>query len=284
MSNPVQLESSQLESSQPGSSTATTPKLEDASTTTPKPDDAPAPTTTPPATGGVQKAKGFQLNVHDALSPDPTNEDMYDVKDNKFAFSPGQLSKLLNPKSFDAFYALGGLAGLEKGLRTDRNTGLSTDESALDGAVTFEEVAPKGTPKYGSNGDTVPLPSSDNPNLKTTPPADHHHASDQFADRKRIFKDNRLPEKKQKSLLQLAWITYNDKVLILLTAAAVVSLALGLYQTLGVEHEEGEAKIEWVEGVAIIVAILVCRTELFLCLTVSWSAMLPDDSLVKRHG
>lgn len=68
---------------------------------------------------------------------------------------------------------------------------------------------------------------------------------------------NRLPEKKSKSLLELAWLAYNDKVLILLTIAAVVSLALGLYQTLGTPHEPGEAKVEWVEGVAIIVAILI---------------------------
>jgi magnesium-transporting ATPase (P-type) len=68
---------------------------------------------------------------------------------------------------------------------------------------------------------------------------------------------NRLPEKKSKSLLELAWLAYNDKVLILLTVAAVVSLALGLYQTFGTPHEPGEAKVEWVEGVAIIVAILI---------------------------
>lgn len=68
---------------------------------------------------------------------------------------------------------------------------------------------------------------------------------------------NRLPEKKSKSLLELAWLAYNDKVLILLTIAAVVSLALGLYQTFGTPHEPGEPKVEWVEGVAIIVAILI---------------------------
>lgn len=68
---------------------------------------------------------------------------------------------------------------------------------------------------------------------------------------------NRLPEKKSKSLLELAWLAYNDKVLILLTIAAVVSLALGLYQTFGTPHEPGEARVEWVEGVAIIVAILI---------------------------
>jgi hypothetical protein len=52
-------------------------------------------------------------------------------------------------------------------------------------------------------------------------------------------------------------LAYNDKVLILLTIAAVVSLALGLYQTFGTPHEPGEAQVEWVEGVAIMVAILI---------------------------
>jgi Ca2+-transporting ATPase len=76
-------------------------------------------------------------------------------------------------------------------------------------------------------------------------------------DRKRVFSDNRLPVKKGKSLLQLMWITYNDKVLILLSIAAAVSLVVGLYQTFGTYHGDGEPKIEWVEGVAIIVAIVV---------------------------
>ena len=238
------------------SSTATTPRLDDAAHV----DDANAPAgaTLAVPESGEQPKKGFQLNVHDALSPDPTNEDMYNVPDNKFAFSPGQLSKLLNPKSLDAFYALGGLAGLEKGLRSDRAAGLSTDEATLDGAVAFEDVAPKGTPKYGSNGDVVPVPKTAHANpAAAAAAAATAHATGQFADRKRVFRDNRLPEKKAKSLLQLAWIAYNDKVLILLTIAAVVSLALGLYQTLGVPHEEGEAKVEWVEGVAIMVAIFI---------------------------
>ncbi|WDK10157.1 calcium-translocating P-type ATPase [Colletotrichum graminicola] len=49
-----------------------------------------------------------------------------------------------------------------------------------------------------------------------------------------------------------------DKVLILLSVAAVISLALGLYQTFGATHHEDEtARLEWVEGVAIIVAITI---------------------------
>ncbi|KAK3936057.1 hypothetical protein QBC46DRAFT_357797 [Diplogelasinospora grovesii] len=209
-------------------------------------------------TGGGGGA-GFHIDVHDALTPDPGTEDMFVVKDNKFAYAPGQLSKLLNPKSLNAFYALGGLAGLEKGLRTNRETGLSVDETTLDGAVRFEEVAPKGTPKYGANGDTEPVPKWDSAAATASAAAVDHDADKNglFVDRKRIFRDNRLPEKKSKTLLELAWITYNDKVLILLTIAAVVSLALGLYQTFGGSHEPGEAKVEWVEGVAIMVAIII---------------------------
>ena len=41
-----------------------------------------------------------------------------------------------------------------------------------------------------------------------------------------------------------------------LSVSAVISLALGLYQTFGGDHKEGEPKVEWVEGVAIIVAIV----------------------------
>jgi Ca2+-transporting ATPase len=63
--------------------------------------------------------------------------------------------------------------------------------------------------------------------------------------------------RKPKNIFQLAWIAYNDKVLILLTCAAVISLALGLYQTFGVEHKPGEPAVEWIEGVAIIVAIVI---------------------------
>ncbi|KAM0215786.1 hypothetical protein ACHAQI_002884 [Fusarium lateritium] len=195
------------------------------------------------------------LDTSDALTPDPGTEDMFKTDQNKFAFSPGQLSKLLNPKSINAFYALGGLDGIEKGLRTDRSAGISTDESTLDGEVDFHDVAPKGTPKHGTAGDAIP--ESNTEAAVHIPPPHDLDPTGPFCDRKKIFRDNRLPEKKSKSLLEIAWTTYNDKVLILLTIAAVVSLALGLYQTFGGEHKKGKPKVEWVEGVAIIVAIVI---------------------------
>lgn len=49
----------------------------------------------------------------------------------------------------------------------------------------------------------------------------------------------------------------SDKVLLLLTIAAVISLALGLYQTFGVTYANGEPKVEWAEGVAIVAAVTI---------------------------
>jgi P-type Ca2+ transporter type 2C len=229
----------------------------------------------PKATHGSGK---FKIDLEDAFTPDPGTEDMFRTENNQFAFSPGQLSKLFNPKSLDAFYALGGLVGLEKGLRTNRDSGLSADEVHLDGNVTFEEAATKGTPKYGAAGDTVP--EGKGSGAPIAPPSPESKTGG-FLDRKRIFRDNRLPEKKSKTFLQLAWQTYNDKVLILLTIAAVISLALGLYQTFGVKHEDGAASVEWVEGVAIMVAI-------FLVVAVGtvndWQMERSFNRLNKKHN
>jgi Ca2+-transporting ATPase len=188
------------------------------------------------------------MQDREALKPDPGTEADFFVDDNKFAFTPGILNKLINPKSLSAFYAVGGLAGLEKGLRTDRNAGLSVDETTLDGKVSFESVVP--------DASRLDLPTKP-PLDKTTTTGAHREKDGGFADRRRIFKDNRLPEKKGKSLLQLMWITYNDKVLILLSIAALVSLGVGLYQTFGMTHPEGQPAVEWIEGVAIIVAIVI---------------------------
>lgn len=187
------------------------------------------------------------MHDEEALKPDPNTESDFEIEDNKFAFTPGQLGKLLNPKSLGAFYALGGLHGLEKGLRTNRHSGLSLDEKDLDGTVPFAQaVAASGDEEH-----ELIEPAK----VRRTTTLASKLSEDAFCDRKRVFKDNRLPEKKAKSIFELAWIAYNDKVLILLTAAAVISLALGIYQS--VHPEEGEAPVEWVEGVAIMVAILI---------------------------
>lgn len=198
------------------------------------------------------------MNDADALRPDPGTEGDFNRPDNKFAFTPGQLNKLINPKSLSAFYHLGGLAGIEKGLRSNRETGLSVDETHLDGTVSFDSV--KSAAHQNGHADMDgkrPIPIERSSTRNSHP----HHVKETkgaFADRKHVFSDNRLPEKKGKTIWEIMWITYNDKVLILLSVAAVISLAVGLYQTFDTKsHKDGEAKIEWLEGVAIIVAIVI---------------------------
>ena len=79
--------------------------------------------------------------------------------------------------------------------------------------------------------------------------------------RRRVYGINKLPARKSQSLLSLMWLALKDKVLVLLSVAAVISLALGIYQAVGVEPEVingvEQAHVEWVEGVAIIVAITI---------------------------
>ncbi|KAL4864246.1 hypothetical protein BDV12DRAFT_176467 [Aspergillus spectabilis] len=183
-------------------------------------------------------SKDNAIDEGDALRSEPSGESDSEVENNKFAFSPGQLDKLLNPKNFGAFGNFGGLRGLEKGLRTDVQSGLSIDETVLDGTMSFSEAVSQTfvpAPKSASSASLAP-------------------SQDRFADRQRVFGTNKLPEKELKSIWELVWIAYNDKVLILLSIAAVVSLAVGIPQSV-----RGTG-VEWVEGAAIIAAIFVVVT------------------------
>lgn len=188
------------------------------------------------------------INDEEALNPTAGTEDDFHVSDNKFAFSPGQLGRLF-PKNFAAFYALGGLTGIEKGLRTDRYSGLSIDEKQLEGAVDFHDAVAAAA--NWSDSQNTPRRSMTRTSTSATV---MQRSNDSFLDRRRIFKDNRLPLKKTKSIFELAWLAYNDKILILLSVAAVVSLALGIYQS--ISSTTGE-NVQWVEGVAIMVAIVI---------------------------
>ena len=182
------------------------------------------------------------MNDETALQPDKGQEDSFEVENNPFAFSPGQLSKMFDPKSLAAFYKLGGLRGLEAGLRTNRKTGLKADERSLSGSVRFQDVAGANATKLNDSDATT---------------GDIDEKGDTFHDRLRVFKDNRIPTRKGKGLLLLMWIALQDKVLIMLSIAAVISLAVGIYQTVGMKHDDEEPKVEWVEGVAIVVAIAI---------------------------
>ena len=192
----------------------------------------------------------------DAIRPDPGSEKFFIVENNRFAFTPGQLNKLLSPKSLPAFRALGGVCGLERGLRTDISAGLNIDEN-LVGNVSFQDAL---RPSTATEPDTPAIDRAPTSNSLVT------SSSIAFAERKRIFGDNSLPSKTGKSIFRLMWEQYNDKILILLSFAAVVSLALGLYETFrNVRDEAPETNssehepqgVDWIEGVAIVIAIVI---------------------------
>ncbi|KAI9803719.1 MAG: plasma membrane calcium [Piccolia ochrophora] len=191
-----------------------------------------------------------RIAPEDALKPDRGTEADFVVEDNPFPFAPGHLNKLLNPKSLSAYYALGGIRGLEAGLRTDLVSGLNLSETVLSDKVTFADVtshtaAEKSTTPHGGQAISNEV-------------AGDASASNRFQSRLRVYKDNTLPEKKPTSIWKLMWLAYKDKILILLSFAALVSLVLGLYETFGRTKKEGEpASVDWVEGLAICIAIII---------------------------
>lgn len=183
--------------------------------------------------------------LSEALKPDPRYEKDFIVDDNVFAFSPGQLNKMLNPKSLAAFYALGGLEGLSIGLRTHLTAGLSLDETSLPGRVTFE-AATRVLHSHDDKGKSIE-PVAENGDDSNAAPS-----GEPYCDRIRVFGRNKLAERKTKGFLELFWAAYNDRIIMLLTGAAIISLSLGLYEALS-----GGSKVDWIEGVAIVVAILI---------------------------
>jgi Ca2+-transporting ATPase len=162
------------------------------------------------------------------------------MDNNPFAYTPSQLGQLLNPKSLAVFQALGGVDGIATGLQTNLHSGLSLDESIAPRSITFDEATNLQSPIKGKES--------------SRPPSD----GKPFEDRIRIHGRNTLPPKKATPLIKLIWNAYNDTVLIVLTVAAAISLALGLYETFGAEHEPGApTPVDWVEGLAIVIAIVI---------------------------
>ncbi|WRT66112.1 calcium-translocating P-type ATPase, PMCA-type [Kwoniella shivajii] len=174
------------------------------------------------------------------LDPDKDTTDPTPFKE-----KPSRLAMLVDPKSLEDLEKIGGVKGLLHGLGVDGKKGLN--------GGTSEGKVETGAPRSSSE-----MPGSNEPQWRTG-----------MDDRRRIYGKNELPERVSKSLLQLMWIAFKDKVLILLSIAAVVSLALGLYQDLGTPPEVifnddcpppggcTEPQVDWVEGVAIVVAIII---------------------------
>ncbi|KAH9054212.1 hypothetical protein EDB87DRAFT_1834866 [Lactarius vividus] len=189
-----------------------------------------------------------------------------------FAFKPLQLASLVDPKSLKNLESLGGVEGLIRGLGTDRVRGLSprltqlwSHDPRIINAVTSDVVGMTSlTPNISSPASVTEGPqrsatlrsgssAGDPASFKFSPCA--YEATIQ--DRQRIYGHYILPQRPTKSLLLFMWLALQDKVIVLLSIAAVVSFTLGLFQDFGTSRPQGDHPMNWVQGVTIIAAILV---------------------------
>ncbi|KAJ7182037.1 hypothetical protein C8R46DRAFT_885366 [Mycena filopes] len=143
---------------------------------------------------------------------------------------------MLDPKTLESLENIGGVEDLLDGLGTTADTG-------LDGASLARSVP----------AITLTDPEGEKSTNWTSTAA----FAASLEVRRRVYGENVLPRRATKSLLSLMYTALKDKVLVLLSIAAVVSLALGLFQDFGTPRPAGDPPVDWVEGVAIMVAILI---------------------------
>ncbi|CAG8464180.1 6543_t:CDS:2 [Ambispora gerdemannii] len=191
--------------------------------------------------------------------------------ENPFPFIPSILSQLIDPKNVTLLQKFGGVKGLLKGLHTDPDFGLSSDEKAP-----LPPIKPDNILNRDAGGDSdlwhfeqkdsvevsVEKHKRQSKKAKKAALANAELTKDgaPFSQRKRVFGINVLQTKRTKTIFELMWIAMKDKMLIILTVAAFISLGLGLYEDFAPNSkstETDEPKISWVEGVAIIFAIFI---------------------------
>ncbi|KAF9958708.1 hypothetical protein BGZ72_011075 [Mortierella alpina] len=181
-----------------------------------------------------------EMQPHAELQQQPAQGDSVAARPNNngpFAFTPDELMDLIDPKSPEqlAKYGAGG--------------GRFLDKVVTDGAEKVDTAAATTTPYQLGHVDTAAV---------------------SLADREQYFGRNVLSKRKPKNIFQLMWIALQEKILILLLIAAIVSIALGIYEDYGMKHEPTlrftkdyvpyyatDPKISWVEGVAILVAVII---------------------------
>jgi P-type Ca2+ transporter type 2C len=178
----------------------------------------------------------------------------------KFSLSPDSLHKLVSSKDVSRLWHVGGPSGLEAALRTNFTHGLDNDEDVL-------QQLGNGRPEPVKRKQSIiPL---------------HLEGEDSkgFSDRRHAYSDNRLPPRKSRSYLGLVWDAFNDKLMFLLTFSAVISLSLGIYQS--VDPSEPGSNVEWVEGVTIVISIIIILTA---TATNDWQKNSKYSVIFQGHG
>lgn len=150
-----------------------------------------------------------KIDLRETLTPhnDPSNP---------FAFTPEQLSSLMDPKNLPLLRTYGGLEGVARGLHVDLQTGLipnaphhpriTLGQVMKYGSDQVEEIEFKRTATVHSLGGRQLTHRTDT----NIPPPD----SNAFPQRKAAFGTNVLPETETKSIFELMWIAFQDKTLV----------------------------------------------------------------------
>ncbi|KDQ49090.1 hypothetical protein JAAARDRAFT_686421 [Jaapia argillacea MUCL 33604] len=171
-----------------------------------------------PSRSSKNKDKAKDGEEESQLHLDPDQDKDFDVT--PFRYKPNELASLVDPKSIEWLVELGGVAEVLRGLGTDVRRGLR---------------AGAGSGKDGGNlEDRESIPSKG----AGVGESQRHDRNQDSLKRERDRKSK--PERK-----------------VLLSIAAVISLALGFFQDFGTPRPAGEPPVDWVEGVAIIVTSLI---------------------------
>ncbi|RKP05214.1 hypothetical protein THASP1DRAFT_20077, partial [Thamnocephalis sphaerospora] len=149
-----------------------------------------------------------------------------------YTYSLHQLRALIDAKSLEALEAYGGVNGLIEALHTNAEYGLAD----------VRPMPRTGTMRSVRSG-------------KSTEVQDNAEQCTDLENRVRVYGANVLPVRNAKGLLQFIWLALQEKILIVLMVAAIVSLALGIYEDQ--VNDPSEADVHWIEGFAILVAIAI---------------------------
>lgn len=152
--------------------------------------------------GGKKKKKGKEeLVSHLDPSKDKTDPTPFTEK-------PSTLAMLVDPKSLDDLEKIGGVQGLLNGLGVDPSRGLPAESGSGSGGG-------GGAPR--SSSDARAVDGGDGPQWNAS-----------YEQRRKVYGRNDLPERKSRSIWELMWMAFKDKVLVRTTlrrrGAAFISL------------------------------------------------------------
>ncbi|KAJ3386301.1 plasma membrane calcium, partial [Chytriomyces hyalinus] len=160
-----------------------------------------------------------------------------------FSMTRADLGGLVHPtKSPEHLQSLGGCTQVLKALCVDPNVGIrAAPKMEKSGTI-------RGAKKDGAA--QKPAPSQ--------PPTQIVIDSQNPSEEERLlcFGPNRLPPARRITIFEYMLAALGDKIMILLSCVSMISLALGLYQDFGPQAEPTVAKIHWLEGFSILVAVI----------------------------